>query len=312
MEKQSKIFVAGHRGLLGASLIKELLAQGYAHLITRTHQELDLTDRGKVNVFFRREKPEYVFLTAGRNGGIKANATYPADFFHANIAIQDSVFEAAQKNEIKHLVFYASSCIYPKISAQPMKEEYLLTGAIEPTSEGYAAAKIAGIFACRSYNNQHQTKRFIALVPNSMFGPNDHFDLDNAHVFSSLIRKFHEAKNTGERKIVLWGSGSPRREFVFVDDVAKASIFAMQNAGRLENIHYNIGSGQDFSIKELAAMIVEVVGFKGNVEWNVSLPDGAPRKLLDSSRFLALGWRSQTEIMNGLRKTYEWYNRNSN
>lgn len=307
MFKDSKIYVAGHTGLLGSALIKRLEAEGYSNIIIRKHSELDLTCRTKVEDFFKKNQPEYVFLSAGLTGGISANKTYPATFFHTNIAMQDNVFESAAKYEVRHLIFYGSSCIYPKNSPQPMKEEYLLTGMMEETSEAYAIAKAAGIIACRSYNNQFKANRFIALVPNSMYGPNDNFDAESSHVLSALIRKFHEAKTNGERTVVLWGSGNPRREFIFSEDAADASIFAMENAGRLQNSHYNIGTGIDYSIKELAGFIAGIVGFNGDVKWDTAKPEGAPRKLLDSSRFSSLGWKPSVAFEEGLKLTYKWY-----
>ena len=308
MFKDSKIYVAGHTGLLGSALLKRLESESYHNVVTQNHAELDLTDRRPVDEFFDKERPEYIFLCAGLTGGIIANQAYPADFLHTNIAIQDNVFQAAQKHEVKHLVFYGSSCIYPKNCPQPIKEEYLFTGEIESTSEAYAIAKTAGIIACRSYNNQFRTNRFIALLPNSMYGPNDNFDLENSHVLSALIRRFHEARATGQEKIVLWGSGSPRREFIFSKDAAAASIFAMNNADRLNSIrHYNVGTGIDYSIKELAEQIADITGFDGSIEWDTSRPDGTPQKLLDSSSFLNLGWNSSTSLEEGLETTYQWF-----
>jgi GDP-L-fucose synthase len=248
MFKDSKIYVAGHAGLLGAALTKKLKAESYSNIIIKTRSELDLTNQATVNKFFKSEQPEYVFMAAGLTGGIVANKTYPATFLHTNISMQDNVFEAANKYGVKHLVFYGSSCVYPKNSPQPMKEEYLLTGEIEDTSEAYAAAKIVGIIACRSYNRQFNTKRFIALLPNSMYGPYDNFDPENSHVLAALMRKFHDAKTNGERTVVLWGSGNPRREFVFSEDAADAYVFAVMNAGMLQNTHYNIGTCIDYSI----------------------------------------------------------------
>jgi GDP-L-fucose synthase len=307
MHKDAKIFVAGHTGLLGSVLVKKLKSEGYCDIVTKSHNELDLTDQKAVNDFFQKEKPEYVFLAAGLVGGIMANKTSPATFLHTNIAIQDNVFEAATKTEVRHLVFYGSSCMYPKNCPQPIKEEYLMTGEIEDTSEGYAIAKISGILACKTYNNQYKNNRFIALLPNNMYGPNDNFDLENSHVLSALIRKFHDAITKGEKKVTLWGTGNPQREFIFNDDVASASIFAMKNADKLQNMHYNIGSGIDYSIKELAQQISEIVGFTGEIEWDTTKPDGTPRKILDSSRFLQLGWRPHTDIKKGINATYEWY-----
>ncbi|MBI4689572.1 MAG: GDP-L-fucose synthase [Nitrospirae bacterium] len=307
MFKDSRIYVAGHTGLLGSALIKKLGEQGFLNIITRLRAELDLTDSAAVVGFFRTEQPEYVFLAAGLTGGIVANKTYPARFLHTNMAIQDSVFEAANKCNVRRLVFYGSSCIYPKNAPQPMKEEYLMTGEIEGTSEAYAIAKIAGIIACRAYNNQYKPNRFIALVPNSMYGPNDNFELENSHVLSALIRRLHEARVNKKDKITLWGSGIPRREFIFSEDVADASIYAMMNADKFQNIHYNIGTGVDYSIKEIAEIIARIAGFGGEIFWDTGKPDGTPRKLLDSSRFVAIGWKPSTNLENGLKITYEWY-----
>lgn len=310
MFKDSKIYISGHTGLLGSALIRGLRQLGYLDILTKTHHELDLTNQSAVDKFFKANRPEYVFLCAGLTGGIIANKAYPATFLHINISIQDNVFESANKYGVKHLIFYGSSCIYPKNAPQPMKEEYLLTGEIEETSDAYAIAKIAGIIACKSYNNQFKTNRFITLIPNSMYGPYDNFDPESSHVISALIRKFHEARIKGLDKVILWGSGNPRREFIFSEDVADASIFTMKNADRLDNIHYNIGTGVDYSINELAEMIAEVVGFRGKIEWDSIKPDGAQRKLLDSSRFIAIGWKPSISLENGLKVTYEWYLKN--
>jgi GDP-L-fucose synthase len=307
MYKDARIYVAGHRGLLGTAILQRLRSEGCTNVLTRTHQELDLTKRDQVDEFFHQERPEYVFLCAGLTGGIHANKTYPAKFLQTNLRIQVNVFEAAQKTEVRHLIFYGSSCIYPKNSPQPMKESYLMTGEIETTSEAYAIAKIAGIVACRAFNNQYMANRFIALVPNSMYGPHDNFDPENSHVLSSLIGRFHEAKETGASSVTLWGSGNPRREFIYSDDVADASIFCMSNAARLQNNHYNLGTGIDYSIKELANMVSEIVGFTGKTDWDTTKPDGAPRKLLDCSRFLSLGWKPATLFQDGLELTYRWY-----
>lgn len=311
MLKDSRIYVAGHAGLLGSALVKKLKSKGYGDIITRVHSELDLTDQMAVNGFFKKEQPEYVFLAAGLTGGIVANKTYPANFLHTNIAIQDNVFQAARKNDVNNLIFYGSSCVYPKNCPQPIKEEYMLTGEIEETSEAYAIAKTAGIIACKSYNYQFKTNCFIALIPNSMYGPNDNFDLENSHVLSALIKRFHEAKIERKEKVVLWGSGNPRRELIFSEDVADASIFAMDNAEKLQNMHYNVGTGVDYSIKELAGIISKIADYEGEIEWDATKPDGAPRKLLDSSRFLDLGWKPSTDIENGLQITCEWYIKNS-
>ena len=305
MYKDSKIYVAGHTGLIGSALIGRLKEHGYCHVITRPHAELDLTDKGAVFDFFSSEKPEYVFLAAGKVGGILSNKTYPADYLHINISIQDNVFEAAQKYNVRHLIFYGSSCSYPKDCEQPIKEEYFLTGPIEKTSESYATAKISGIIACKAYNNQYGTNRFIALIPNSVYGPNDNFDLENSHVLSALIRKLHEAKMDRKDSMALWGSGKPRREFIFSQDVAEASLFAMQNADKFENHHYNVGTGVDYSIKELSTKIAEIVGYNGKIMWDTTKPDGTAKKLLDSSKFLSLGWKPKTSFAKGLKITYQ-------
>lgn len=297
--------------MLGSALSRKLRERGYKRVITKTHSELDLTDKGAVFEFFSTERPEYVFLCAGKVGGIVSNKTYPADYLHINIAIQDNVFEAAQKYEVRHLLFYGSSCIYPKFSPQPIKEEYFLNAPLEETSEGYAAAKIAGIIACKVYNQQYQTNRFIVLIPNSMYGPNDNLDPESSHVLSALICRFHEAKINNIRSVTLWGSGTPRREFIFSEDVAEASLFTMKHVEQLENRHYNVGTGIDYSIKELAAGIAEIVGYKGKIVWDTSQPDGTAQKLLDSSKFVSLGWKPMVNIEQGLKRTYEWYLRQS-
>lgn len=311
MFKDSRIYIAGHTGLLGTSILKRLKSEGYTNIITALRENLDLTNQKAVKNLFRSERPEYVFLAAGLTGGIIANRTHPADFLHTNIAMQDNVFESAQEYEVRHIIFYGSSCVYPKNCPQPMKEEYLLTGEIEETSESYAIAKMTGILACRAYNRQYKTNRFIAMIPGSMYGPNDNFDIESSHVLSALIRKFHDAKVGEKAEVVLWGSGNPRREFIFCEDVAGASIFAMENADRLHNGHYNIGTGIDYSIKELAGIIAGIAGFDGKVKWDASKPDGAPRKLLDSARFLNLGWKPSTDFEDGIKLTYEWYLKNT-
>ncbi|MCK5898704.1 MAG: GDP-L-fucose synthase [Methylococcales bacterium] len=303
----SKIYLAGHKGLLGSALQRVLAAKGYKKLITRSHKALDLTDKQQTEAFFNAERPEYVFLCAGKVGGIIGNKTYPADFLQQNLAIQTNVFEMANQYDVKNLMFYGSSCTYPKLCEQPMHENHWLTGAIEATSMGYAAAKIAGIIGCKSYNSQYQNKRFICVIPNSIYGENDNFDLENSHVFSALIRRFHEAKKAGNTEITLWGTGSPRREFIFSDDVADASIFLMKNSEKLENQHYNLGTGTDYSIKTLAEKIAKVTGFTGEIKWDTRKPDGTSRKLLDSSRLLALGWQPSVNFDDGLATTYDWF-----
>ena len=307
MNKDSKIYVAGHTGLLGTALLRKLNEKGFVNVLTRTHKEIDLTDKKAVESFFKKNRPEYIFLAAGKTGGIVANKTYPATFLHENIAIQDNVFEAAQNYEVDHLIFYGSSCIYPKHSPQPIKEEYLLDGKIEETSDAYATAKIAGITACKAYNNQYKTNRFIALVPNSMYGPNDNFNPENSHVLSALIKKFNDAKMANSKEIVLWGSGNPRREFIYSEDVADASIFAMENADCFENRHYNIGTGSDYSIRELSEIISSVIRYNGKIIWSKDKPDGAQRKLLDSSCFFRLGWKPKISLGQGIILTNKWF-----
>ena len=307
MFKDARVYVAGHTGLLGTALLRRLVLEGCSTVITKTHADLDLTDSRLVNDFFRNERPEYVFLAAGLTGGIISNKTYPATFLHTNIAIQDNVFEAACRYDVKHLIFYGSSCVYPKNSPQPIKEEYLFNGLIEETSEAYAAAKMSGIIACRAYNIQHGGNRFIALVPNSMYGPNDNFDIENSHVLSAIIRKLHDSKNDGNAKVTLWGTGRPRREFIYSEDVAAASVFAMKNADLFQNTHYNIGTGIDYSIKELVEIISGIVGYAGEIEWDTGKPDGAPQKLLDSTRFLNTGWKPSMILETGLKTTYQWF-----
>jgi len=311
MYKDSKIYLAGHTGLLGTALMKRLMSDGYSNMIRRSHSELELTDKNSVFDFFSTEKPKYVFLAAGKVGGIVSNKSYPAEYLHVNLAIQDNVFEAAQEYEVSHLIFYGSSCSYPKVCRQPMKEEYLLTGLTEETSEGYAIAKIAGVIGCRVYNQQYNVNRFIALIPNSMYGPKDNFNIKNSHVLSALIRRFHEAKINNAESVSLWGSGKPRREFIFSEDVAAASVFAMENADHLENSPYNIGTGVDYSVEKLAGITARIVGFEGEILWDMSKPDGAQRKLLDSSKFMSLGWKPTIGIEEGLRRTYEWYQEQS-
>lgn len=297
--------------MLGCALSRKLKERGYSRVIAKAHTELDLTDKGSVFGFFSTERPEYVFLCAGKVGGIISNKAHPADYLHVNIAIQDNVFEAAQKYEVQHLLFYGSSCVYPKFSPQPIKEECLLTGPLEETSEGYAAAKIAGIVACKAYNQQYHTKRFIVLVPNSIYGPNDNLDSENSHVLSALICRFHEAKINNIGSVTLWGSGTPRREFIFSEDVAEASLFTMEHVEQLENRHYNVGTGVDYTIKELAARVADTIGYEGKVMWDTSKPDGVAQKLLDSSKFMSLGWKPMVSIEQGLKRTYEWYLRQS-
>lgn len=349
MQQNEKIFVAGHRGLAGSAILRRLQAAGYRNLITRSRRELDLTDAEAVKAFFDQEKPDHVFLAAAKVGGIYANNSRPAEFIHQNLVIQTNVIHQSYLHQVKKLLFLGSSCIYPRLAPQPMREEHLLSGPLEPTNEAYAVAKIAGIHMCWGYNRQYGT-RFVPLMPTNLYGPWDNFDLNNAHVLPTLIRKFHlaalalrkdwqaiekdeavfgaipgdikEALGQGEDNrsgkppaVVLWGSGSPFREFLFSEDLADACLFVMNS--RWEDLStalpqgapllINVGTGVELSIKDLAAEIADVVGYEGPVKWNAAMPDGAPRKLLDVSRLSRMGWKSQTTLTRGLRKTYRWY-----
>lgn len=307
MHKEAKIYVAGHRGLVGSAILRKLRAEGYSNIVTRTHQELDLTNQQAVYQFFEVERPEYVFLAAAKVGGILANSTYPADFIRENLLIQTNVIDAAYRYGVKKLLFLGSSCIYPKFAPQPIKEEYLLTGALEPTNEPYAVAKIAGIKMCQAYNKQYGTN-FISVMPTNLYGPGDNFDLETSHVLPALIRKFHEAKVTGAPYVVVWGSGTPRREFLHVDDLADACVFLMNNYDSSEII--NIGVGEDLTIAELAQLIKKIVGYKGEIVFDRTKPDGTPRKLLDVSKLFNLGWRPRIRLEDGIRSTYEWFVQN--
>lgn len=307
MEKHSKIYVAGHKGLVGSAIVRALKTQGYSKFILRSHQELDLVKQSSVFEFFEIEKPEYVFLAAAKVGGIYANNTYPADFIYINMQIECNLIHASYLYGVKKLLFLGSSCIYPKFAPQPMKEEYLLDGKLEPTNEPYAIAKIAGIKMCQAYNRQYGTN-FISVMPTNLYGPNDNFDLQNSHVLPALIRKFVEAKESKLPNVIVWGTGKPRREFLYVDDLADACIFLMNNYNNSEII--NIGVGEDISIMELANIIKEEVGYKGNIVYDSSKPDGTPRKLLDVSKINALGWKARTSLREGIRKTINWYMEN--
>ncbi len=308
MNKSSKIYVAGHKGLVGSAIMRKLQADGYTNTITRTKNELDLIKQNDVEAFFAKERPEYVFLAAAKVGGIVANNTYPAEFIYSNLIIQTSIIHASYKYGIKKLLFLGSSCIYPKFAPQPIKEEYLLTGALEATNEPYAVAKIAGLIMCQSYNRQYGTN-FISVMPTNLYGPNDNFDLNNSHALPALIRKFHEAKlelqQTCPQSITLWGTGSPRREFLYANDLACACLFLMQNYDGNEIV--NIGTGKDITIKEVAEIIKDVIGYKGEVLWDETKPDGTPRKLLDVTKINELGWRSKTSLEEGIKKAYAWY-----
>ncbi len=304
MEKNSKIFVTGHRGLVGAALVRALEKAGYHNLVLRTHTELDLLDQHAVRVFFEKEKPEYVFLAAAKVGGIMANKTHPADFIRDNLAIELNTIDAAHKSGVKKLLFLGSSCIYPKFATQPIPESELLTGPLEETNRAYALAKISGIVMCQSYNEQYGTD-FISVMPTNLYGPQDNFDLETSHVLPALLRKFHEAKEAGAHTVTLWGTGSAQREFLHVDDLADACLFLMNTYDESDIV--NIGTGEDLSIKELAERIRDVVGYTGAIAWDSSKPDGTPRKLLDVSKLHALGWHHTTSLEEGLKSTYQWY-----
>ena len=304
MDKNAGIYVAGHRGLVGSAIVRRLEAEGYGNLILRTSSELDLRDQAAVAAFFEKERPEYVFLAAAKVGGIVANNSYPADFIYDNLMIEANVIHSAWRSGVTKLLFLGSTCIYPKLAPQPIREEYLLTGPLEPTNEPYAVAKIAGITMCRSYNRQFGT-RFISAMPTNLYGPGDNFDLQNSHVLPALIRKFHEAKIAAAPTVTIWGTGSPYREFVHVDDVADASLFLMRN--HEGNDIVNIGSGEEITIRDLALLVKKAIGFEGELVFDTSKPDGTPRKLSDVSRLHSLGWRHRIGLEEGVRATYGWY-----
>ena len=304
LSPDSKIYVAGHRGLVGSAIVRRLHKSGYKNILTRTREELDLTDMKAVASFFERERPEYVFLAAAKVGGIMANSTYPAEFIRDNLLIELSIIDAAQRFRVKRLLFLGSSCIYPKHCPQPMKEEYLMTGPLEPTNSPYAVAKIAGIEMCRAYNRQHGTS-FLPVMPTNLYGSGDNFDLETSHVLPALIRKFHEAKVKGEKTVIIWGTGTPRREFLHVDDLADACLFLMEHHEGTELI--NIGTGKDITIRELAVLMGKVVGFHGDLVFDTSKPDGTPRKLLDVSKLEKIGWKAKVGLEKGIAETYKWY-----
>jgi GDP-L-fucose synthase len=317
MERHSRIYVAGHRGLVGSALVRALEAAGFTDIVTRTRRELDLTDQAAVRRFFAEQRPDHVFLAAARVGGIHANNTYPADFIHENIIIQDNVIHQSLACGVKRLLFLGSSCIYPRDCPQPIKEQYLLTGPLEPTNRPYAVAKIAGIETCWAANRQHGT-RFLAVMPTNLYGPGDNYDLETSHVLPALIRKFHQAREEGRDRVVVWGSGAPRREFLHVDDLARACIFLMSlpedGFGRLFSRQapplVNIGCGEDLSIRELAGMVQRVVGYEGEIEWDRTRPDGTPRKLLDIGLIRSLGWEPRIPLEEGIAMTYEDFRAN--
>ena len=308
MDKQSKIYVAGHRGLVGSAIVRNLRELGYENLVYKAHNEVDLMRQGEVEHFFDQERPEYVFLAAAKVGGILANSTYPADFIYNNLVIQTNVIHASYLFNAKKLLFLGSSCIYPKLCPQPMKEEYLLSGYLEPTNEPYAIAKIAGIKMCQYYNRQYDT-HFISVMPTNLYGPHDNFDLETSHVLPALMRKIHEAKVKDRKEVEIWGTGKPRREFLYVDDLSYACVYLMNHYDESDFI--NIGTGKDSSIREFAEIVTEVIGFEGNFRFDTSKPDGTPQKLLDVSRLKNLGWSPRISLKDGIRQTYEWCLKNS-
>ena len=315
MRSNAKIFVAGHRGMVGSAIVKVLQAQGYTNLLLRSRTDLDLCNQQAVETFFREERPEYVFLAAARVGGIIANSSYKGEFIHDNLMIQNNIIHSSWQVGVTRLLFLGSTCIYPKFAPQPMKEEHLLTGPLEPTNDAYAIAKIAGICQCRSYNLQYGTK-YLSAMPNNLYGPNDNFDLEKSHVLPAMIRKFHEAKQHGDASVTIWGTGTPLREFLQVDDLAAACVFLMN----LDDARYdavlndpvapaliNVGSGQEISINDLALLVQDVVGFSGALVFDTEKPDGTPRKLADSSRIHSLGWRHTVELRDGIAGAYWWF-----
>lgn len=310
MLKTAKIYVAGHRGMVGSAIVRKLRAEGYEHIISRTSKELDLRDQSQVEAFFLQEKPDYVFLAAAKVGGILANNTYRAAFLYDNLMIQNNVIHAAYKNEVTKLMFLGSSCIYPKMAPQPLKEEYLLTGELEPTNEPYAIAKIAGIKLCDAYRSQYGCN-FISVMPTNLFGPNDNYDLEKSHVLPALIRKFHEAKRDGQPSVTMWGTGNPKREFLHVDDLADACFYLMQHFDEAGLV--NIGTGRDIAIKDLAFLVKKLVGYQGEIVHDLSKPDGTARKLMNVDKLTKAGWQAKIELEDGIRNVYEglvnesWY-----
>lgn len=304
MEKDAKIYVAGHRGLVGSAIVKNLKSKGYTNIIGRTHKELDLTNQMAVREFFEAEKPDYVVLAAAKVGGINANNTVPAEFIYENLQIQCNVIKSAHDYKVKKLLFLGSTCIYPKMAPQPIQEDTLLTGPLEETNEAYAIAKISGLEMCKFFKRQYGDN-FISCMPTNLYGPNDNFDLSSSHVMPALIRKFYEAKINNEPTVECWGTGSPLREFLYVDDMADACVFLMENYDGEQ--HVNIGTGREVSIKQLAETIKEVVGYKGEILWNTAMPDGTPRKLTDVSKLHSLGWKHKIELDEGVKLAYDWF-----
>lgn len=309
LNKNSKVYVAGHRGLVGSAIVRNLKSKGYTNITGKTHKELDLTDQEAVRQFFKEEKPEYVFLAAAKVGGIHANNTYPADFIYENLQIQNNVIKVSHDFKVKKLLFLGSSCIYPKMCPQPIREEYLLSGYLEPTNEAYALAKISGLKMCQFFKKQYGDN-FISCMPTNLYGENDNFDLETSHVMPALIRKFHEAKVQNKSYVEIWGTGTPLREFLHVDDMADACVYLMEHYDGEE--HINIGTGKEISIGELAKMIKEVIGYRGELRFDTNKPDGTLRKLLDVSKLNGLGWKYNIELLDGLKRTYEWYEANIN
>jgi len=304
MEPDSRIYVAGHRGLVGSAIVRGLRAAGFNSLILRTSAELDLTDQAATRAFFDAQKPEYVFLAAAKVGGIHANSTFPAAFIQNNLMIQGNIIDAAYRNGCKKLLFLGSSCIYPRLCPQPVKEEYLLTGSLEPTNEWYAIAKIAGIKTCQAYRLQYGFDA-ISAMPTNLYGIGDNFHPENSHVLPALIRRFHEAKEANAESVTIWGTGTPRREFLYVDDLAEALVFLMQRYSGME--HINVGCGADLTIMEVARLVADVVGYQGPIATDPSRPDGTPQKLLDVSKLASLGWKAKTDLRDGVEKTYRWF-----
>ena len=304
MEKDSKIYVAGHKGMVGSAIVRELKRQGYENILTRSHAELDLTDQTAVKDFFERERPEYVFLAAAKVGGIMANSQAPADFLYQNMMLEMNVIHSAWQTDVKKLLFLGSSCIYPRLAPQPMPENCLLTSSLEPTNEGYALAKISGLKYCEYLNRQYGTD-FISVMPTNLYGPNDNYHPRHSHVLPALIRRFHEAKESGSKSVTCWGDGSPLREFLYVDDLANLCVFLMNNYSGNETV--NAGTGKEISIKDLTNLVAEIIGYEGTIEWDESKPNGTPRKLLDVSKATRLGWTYSTDLREGIRKAYEEY-----
>ncbi|KAM7477101.1 hypothetical protein LguiB_024344 [Lonicera macranthoides] len=307
IEKSAKIFIAGHRGLVGSAIVRKLNQLGFTNLLLKSHSELDLTRQNDVESFFQSEKPQFVILAAAKVGGIHANNTYPAEFIAVNLQIQTNVIDSSYRNGVRKLIFLGSSCIYPKFAPQPIPEGALLTGPLEPTNEWYAIAKISGIKMCQAYRIQYNWDA-ISAMPTNLYGPNDNFHPENSHVLPALMRRFHEAKVTGAKEVVVWGTGSPLREFLHVDDLADAIVYLLENYSGLD--HVNVGSGKEVTIKELAELVKEVVGFEGELKWDSSKPDGTPRKLMDSSKLANLGWVPKVSLREGLVNTYQWYLQN--